>query len=224
MTTYRTVSIFFIVVHIIFILDFGFITGCSRKLAPLVKIISMIQVFCFVVYCYYVISYFNEDLSTTVTSVTLVQMVIHLTILIFFNRRTTFSNILKDIASFDSKLRTNMECSFNTKLILYSVLSLTSDMLIILFYGYITELKVYDFSFAFVLAMPFITFNITMCMCCLIFYYINCHLKEINRAFTDSTLTISECLFLFKHISDILDQFMNGFEILVSIIYLTHCK
>lgn len=215
---YRNIDCFFIILHIVFGLDFGYFKRRSPRSKLTVKFITLS--YCFsvslAVSIYLLLNYDTRFFVKLYVFYVLIQNIYNVVVLTF-SVDHSFYNFQKTLLLIDSKLLTVDSFNIENKVIisccLYYIVSVIWSLLYCLRYP---EECVQPFVNIGVF-LRLLSFNTVLIVCFFVFYSVYLRMKVfLDFVKNSGGATILECLNIYKSILDAVEEIKKTFDILVT--------
>lgn len=217
------IYIFFIFIHVVLCLDFGFYYHRSRKVRFTVKLFSFIQ--CFVINSIIFVSFANYGTLLAVLQFFAgVNHCAFVLILTFLNPADTICSLRSDLLLIDSKIIiifNSYTIEFRT--ILTTLLFLLLKIIMTFVY---CELSVYCIRPLVMSVLYFVqitAFDLPLLMYYFIFRSVHFRLKIITERFTNGDMDIVKCKSVYKSLVIFMDKIKKPFDCMVSIYKWINC-
>lgn len=212
------IKLFFIFVHVVLCLDFGFYYNRSRKLRFTFKLFSFIQ--CIIVNSITLIFFVNKYglLIAFLQFFGTVNHCAHVLILTFLNKSGTFYRLQNGLLAIDSELIifNSPSIEFETVLTtLFFVLFKIINSIVYCTFSQIYCLRPYVFQALYLVQVT--AFDVPLVMYYFILRAVHLRLKIMTERLTKGDMNIVKCRRIYKSLVIFTDKIKKSFDVMVSI-------
>jgi hypothetical protein len=214
--TDKFMRVLYIIFHVGFNLDFGYITGRSPKTVFIIKFCTVLQVIYTTALC---AIFFDVDLSDIYKSwscLEITHIVINTITLMCYGENSIYHRH-KESLSIDIKLQIDTN-HINFKFLTAAILIVVHKVSMFSIFCMFFENDCFLSKVAVALAVwQQIAYELVMLVCFFIFYAAYCQMKVLNNCVSKCKSEIFEYIFVYKSIVDYIFKAMKVFEYIVSI-------
>lgn len=217
----KRIRYFFVFLHIVFCLDFGFVDRPNIKRKITVLVLTFFNLFFTISLNFINLVIEGEDASIIVWVITVAAVNIYNVLVLSCNQDKSFCNALKALFSIDSKLmteKTYTSFSMDAKIIVsWFVHLLCSLVLISIYCSVLIGECIRSYLSAVLTVTQLTSLNTVFIICFFMLYSVYCRMKIFVEFVRNSDEKILDCLNMYRGIVDVLDNIKKLFAFLVSI-------
>lgn len=213
----RILYVYFVIIRIIYALDFGFVTSSSVRINRVLKITTILQtVFYLIVLPIFIFNDF-PDLIKYWYSVYIFQYFINIIFLFLCDREKTIRQFLENLLLFDYELQLNIGRSVNFVIIFYTVFFILSKLglwiISCIYFDGVCQYSKIDHIFIFILASGL---NLPMIIYFYLLYSVYIRVKNLKGRLENENYKIISGQFLYKFLYDCTEKAKDKIDYLVS--------